>query len=43
MIYWIEDMRDGSVIACANNYQTALLYQDEIWRHHKLDTYIRKG
>ena len=43
MIYWIENIKDGSFVACAETYEEALAIQDKKWKEEGVDTYIRKG
>lgn len=42
MIYWIENFKDGSLIASAKSYEEALSIQDREWKERGIDTYIRK-
>lgn len=41
MIYWIENIKDGSFVAGASSYEEALIIQDKKWKEG-IDTYIRK-
>lgn len=41
MVYWIEDIRDGSFVAGAKSYEEALVIQDKKFKEG-IDTYIRK-
>lgn len=41
MIYWIENIKDGSFVAGANSYEQALTIQDRKLKEG-IDTYIRK-
>lgn len=41
MIYWIENIKDGSFIAGAKTYEEALRIQDQKFKEG-IDTYIRK-
>lgn len=42
MIYWIENIKDGSFVAGTQTYERALLIQDRKWKEEGIDTYIRK-
>ena len=42
MIYWIENVKDGSFIAGADSYEQALIIQDKKLKEEGIDTYIRK-
>lgn len=42
MIYWIENIKDGSFVAGAETYEEALAIQDKKWKEEGIDTYIRK-
>ena len=42
MIYWIENIKDGSFVAGTQTYERALLIQERKWREEGIDTYIRK-
>ena len=42
MIYWIENIKDGSFVAGAESYEKALIIQDREWKENNIDTYIRK-
>lgn len=42
MIYWIENIEDGSFVAAAETYEKALTIQDKKWKEEGIDTYIRK-
>lgn len=42
MIYWIENIKDGSFVACTKTYKEALIIQDKKWKEEGIDTYIRK-
>lgn len=42
MIYWIENIKDGSYVAGAGSYEEALAIQDQKWKEEGIDTYIRK-
>lgn len=41
MIYWIENVKDGSFVASAGTYERALIIQDKKLKEG-IDTYIRK-
>lgn len=41
MIYWIENIKDGSFVAGANSYEKALIIQNDKWKEG-IDTYIRR-
>lgn len=41
-VYWIESMKDGSLVAGANTYEEALRIQNQKWKEEGIDTYIRK-
>ena len=41
MIYWVENIKDGSFVAGAKTYEKALIIQDKKWKEG-IDTYIRK-
>lgn len=41
MIYFIEDVKDGSLVAVAHSYALALVLQDQFWKDKGIDTYIR--
>ena len=40
MIYWIENIKDGSFVAGANSYEQALTIQDRKLKEECIDTYI---
>lgn len=42
MIYWIENIKDGSCIAGATNIEDALYIQDKKLKEYNIDTYIRR-
>lgn len=42
MIYWIENIKDGSFVAGSKSYEEALTIQDKKWKEEGIDTYIRK-
>lgn len=41
-MYSVESMEDGRVLGYENTKTDAIRIQDELYRHDKLDTYIRK-
>lgn len=41
MIYWIENIKDGSFVAGAQTYEQALIIQERKFKE-SIDTYIRK-
>lgn len=41
MVYWIENIKDGSFVAGAQTYEQALIIQHESL-NKGIDTYIRK-
>lgn len=41
MIYFIEDIKDGGLVAIAHSYELALTLQDRLWEDKGIDTYIR--
>lgn len=41
MIYWIENIKDGSFIGAAKSYEEALAIQNKKWGEN-IDTYIRR-
>lgn len=41
MIYFIENVEDGSLVAVAHSYAFALIIQDQLWKDKGIDTYIR--
>ena len=42
MVYWIENIRDGSFVAGAKSHEEALRIQNRKWNEEGMDTYIRK-
>lgn len=42
MIYWIENVKDGSFVAGAQTYEQAIIIQNKVWEEEGIDTYIRK-
>lgn len=42
MVYWIENIKDGSFVAGAHTYEQALIIQNKKWKEEGIDTYIRK-
>lgn len=42
MIYWIENIKDGSFVAGAKSYEEALTKQHKLFTEKGIDTYIRK-
>ena len=32
MVYWIENIKDGSFVAGASTYEQALIIQDKKWK-----------
>lgn len=42
VIYWVEDIKDGSCKAGANSYEEALRIQHKFFVEEGIDTYIRK-
>ena len=42
MVYWIENIKDGSFVADASSYEQALTIQNKKLKEEGIDTYIRK-
>lgn len=42
MVYWIENIKDGSFVTGVKTYEQALIIQDKKWKEEGMDTYVRK-
>lgn len=42
VVYWIEDIKDGSFKAGARSYEEAIRLQNKLYVEQGIDTYIRK-